>query len=161
MSFKRLLLPILFLTLTGVSRADTLLFTLAGVENATFELSSTPGSTDIFNVPVTTASGTTLQRITFFTQLDGGGIADSEDGEGYYGQNGQQIYSDGPDGPTFAPGFFIMSSGSENGPFNETLTISIPSTVPEPSSFALLFSGMAAAGATVRRKGWLARTRSI
>jgi len=165
MSIRRLLLPVLFLTFAGIGHAETILltleFTLSGFENATWELSSRPGSTDIMNVPVTMTglNPVKLEEIKFFSSSDGGGLTDSDQiafRRGYYGA---QLYGGDESNPEFGPGFFALFYGSETGP-EETLfisVISVPDPVPEPSSFTLLFSGLAAAGATAGRKGWLAR----
>jgi hypothetical protein len=159
MAHKLLLFAFLSLTFCGISRADTLYFRLQGDENASFELSSTPvnshlGDVGVENVAVTDAFGTTLQTVTFFSEAFLGGVSDRTNTGGWVGP---QIYSGTLAAPIFAPGFFLMTDISPTGPFDETLTIS---ATPEPSSFTLLFSGLAVAGAAARRKNWLTHARS-
>jgi len=160
MSFKHFLLSILFLTFTGISRADTYLYTLTGTENVTFQLDSNPSNWDngrINGVTIHTASGPQVGYVGFFASLYGGGIYDSFDGAGFYGHFNQQLYSDTPSGPVLLLGTFAGSSSSGSGPFDETITVTNLSATPEPSTFALLGTGIAFAGSMARRKGWARR----
>ena len=157
MPIKRILsVAILFLAVSTVSRASTLKFTFSGVENGTFLLSSTPTPTvvsptfyaEFDNVSVTNSTFGSPLDFLFFTTFDSGGFADGPDFPGYFGA---QVFTGNESAPVFAPGVFLLSSVF-GGPPDETLTIT---ATPEPSSFALMLTGLAAGAATVRRKGWL------
>lgn len=155
MSFKHFLLPVLFLTLTSISRADTYLYTLTGTENVTFELDSNQSTWDngrINNVTIHTASGSQVGYVGFFASLYGGGIYDQFDGAGFYGHFNQQFYSDTPSGPVLDLGVFQGSSSSGSGPFDELITVTDVSIAPEPSSFVLLGTGITFVGSMARRK---------
>ena len=158
MSIKRILsVAIFFLAVSTVSRASTLKFTFSGLENGTFFLPSTPTPTFVFpgeyaefdNVPVANSTFGSPLNFLFYTTGDGGGFSDSADGVGYFGA---QTFAGSEFGPIFAPGVFVLSSAGNGGPPDETLTIT---ATPEPSSFALMFTGLAAGATALRRRGWL------
>jgi PEP-CTERM motif len=151
---KFLLLFAIFLTAVSVSRADTYQYKLTGAENVSFELDSSPAFDNVMriqNVTIHTTSGTEVGYIGFYSSTYGGGIYDSFDGAGFYGYFDQQLYSDTPSGPILLLGVFGGSSNSGSGPFDETITVTDVSTTPEPSSFALLGTGLAAIGCFRRR----------
>lgn len=147
-------------------------FTLTnGTDVVTFSLPSSPVP-DRVNV---TYAGFTLDAVpvdlnglignytvTFFTGgLNGGGLCISTgdtvcNGGDILTQSGPQLYTGDEATPTLIPGSYDLKNvGSANntfeGPFHLAITEQA-SPVPEPSTFALLGTGLLAAAGAVRRK---------
>jgi hypothetical protein len=154
-----LLLFVLLLTAGSVARANTLVFTLSGVETGYFQLDSNPTPVDhvdgqytkFMNLTFTDGQGTTVNnyQILFFSTADLGSFADIYQ-PGFYGL---QVYSGTEANPVFAPGTFYASQ-VQFGPLDETLTISV---APEPSSLIFTLTGLASTAFVGARRKWTLR----
>lgn len=152
------------------ARADTFTFSVGGY---TFSLPSTPTSystaTDsiIFqNVSVTNGSTATLEEVGFenddpFTKSSNlviGRTVDFDNGGGYSanfplyadGLTTSAIFGGTPENPTFEAGTY--GGSVVYGPGNGTLVITSSSVTPEPSSIALLGTGLLGFAGVVRKR---------
>lgn len=152
---------VLFLLVAPAAQASELLFTIAGVDNATFTLDSAPTPDGFFNNGAGdnpyfdningTLSGSSFQFpvITFYGASNSGGVTGGTEpgivGTVYFDLYGPTIFSGTPANPTFAPGVFDLNNIA--GVFTDTLTIS---GVPEPATWGLMLAGFFGLGAVVR-----------
>ena len=148
------------------AKADALDFAFTGAFAANFSL-STPGTPDSYvdgalvaydSVPgVVDNISLTFNSIEFVNTSTLDMIINFYEPTIYYQFqiNGPLIYSGPESDPTFAPGDFtgLTAGGASPIPFDgrlETLTISDVSAAPEPTSWALITSGMALLGGALR-----------
>ena len=154
-------------TMAIPAQAATLLFTLTGSRDATFQLESNP-------TPTTFSSSVFGDQIQFanvagtFGGVDG--VAPSIGfGSGLFASlningtplgftqfAGPSLFSGTADAPVFAPGVFNLTSIVSG---SSTLTISSVDAgpggvgaVPEPAAWALMIGGFGLAGASLRRR---------
>jgi len=154
-----LLLFVLLLAAGSVARAETLLFSLNGIEKGYFKLDSNPtpddfsvsqGYTKFTNLAFTDSTGTTVNdyQIIFFNAPNGGSFATVANPFGFFGD---QVYGGTEGAPVFAPGVY---PGNQGGPAIETLTVSV---APEPSSLIFTLTGLASTGFIAVRRKWALR----
>jgi len=140
--------------------APTYQFTLTGGYTATWQLSATPTPDDHFtgelftlwNVSGTFAGASTaLADLTFFNVARGGGLGiyDFNAGVSLLSTDGPQLFSGSEGAPTFSLGTYALTA--YQGTSQYSLTVAQVSTVPEPSSLALLICGLLC-GALARRR---------
>lgn len=160
MNLRRLSTAAVLLTFASAAPAalaDTVNYSFSGLgTTATFSLPSNPTPTvvgsnyfQINDVSVNISGiGTITTNIEFFDTAAGGGA-----GSGVNVLNGPQLFSNGLSNPTLSTGSFALSGSvtpDADGPIHVsgTLTaVSSVSAVPEPSSLALLLTGVASLGA--------------
>lgn len=125
--------------------AQTSLFTLAGTNNVTFSIATSPtpavyepGDFTVTDVAVT-GDVNGLYEVAFFTNPYGGFDFVGEPGYGYMGP---QLFSGSEQFPTFLSGVYTLDNG-------DILTIS---EVPEPAAWAMMLGGFAVAGVALRRR---------
>ncbi len=145
----------------SVAGAATLLFTLSGANEASFDLDSKaavdydPSSPYLtYDVTVDYDGGLLKSGLLyFFSGSYGGGLVVDHPGQ----PQAISLYGDGlfasrPDSPEFTPGSYAFAS-AKNGPQDTTLVISeLAASVPEPMTWAMMIAGFGAMGAVMRAR---------
>jgi len=152
----------------ATASAATLLFTLSGGRNATFQLDSNPTPTSgqtflgseqaaFTNLPGTVnGAPATIETVSFGTGIFAT-LSVVAPGLGFtqFGGGGPLFTGTGAQ-PVFAPGTFKLTNFFFPDQ-NSTLVISaVAAGVPEPSAWALLILGFGVVGAAMRRRTTLA-----
>ena len=123
----------------------------------TFTLPASPtptgvGSNDfwITDVPVSTNGNAYVNESVYFIQLATGGLGIQIPG-GFFFDEGPQLFTGTLSNPTFVPGTYTVNA--DNAPQNpaDNGTVAI-SPVPEPSTLALIGTGVLGIAGAVRRR---------
>jgi hypothetical protein len=139
------------------SGTDSYLFTLPASPTPTATNMACPdpnhGDFCLSSVSVSKNGVSSNNTVEFFTTSNYGGLElFKSNGHSFLNEYGSQLFTGSVTAPTFTLGTFSLSSDQET---TDSLTISqVPSTspVPEPSSIALLSTGLLAAAGTIRRR---------
>jgi PEP-CTERM motif len=153
MKTSRFLLSAVLLSASLVAHADVFTFTQTGSQPISFTIDTSGPSLDVNPGGAFVYLDNNSDLVFFYNTVAGGGFS-----VGLLQDFGPQLYIGPESAPTIVPGTYSLNNPAVNA--NDTLVISSTAT-PEPSSFTLLFSGLAAAGAAARRRRWLTHTRSI
>jgi len=167
MRIKFCAIVLCFFSFGFAAHADDL-FTITGDGvTMTFTLPASPGVAGSDNggfylSPISVNINGTIhnQAITFYIEGNGGALSIQNPGQGNDGgtglvidRTGEQLFTGSVTQPTFILGTFDLSPAN-TALFNGDLTLNITSApaVPEPSSFALLGTGMLGLAGAIKRR---------
>jgi PEP-CTERM motif-containing protein len=163
----KLLSLAIILTAAWSAKADTLVFTLSGGgDTFTFSLPSNPSpdsgipgtSFTLMNILITQDSMIDFTAdITFSNGGHGGGLEFPLPSSPFpppinLDLTGPQLYTGSEISPSFSPTVTPFTLSEPNSSDTFTLDITDASTVPEPSTVAMLATGLLALAGTARRK---------
>jgi hypothetical protein len=134
-------------TVTDGATGDVFSFTLPASPTPTGT-----GSNEFWltNVPVSINGATPINESVFFLQLATGGLGIQTPG-GFFFDEGPQLFTGSLSNPTFLPGTYTVFDDSAPQTAAHTGSVVI-TEVPEPSTLALIGTGVLGIAGTVRRK---------
>jgi hypothetical protein len=151
----------LFLSATQ-AQAATLVFTLTGSYNATWQLDSSPvissfvpgSSFNVNSVPGTYGGvAQTASVLQFYTPAGLGGFSIGLSSGTAFVSSGPQLFSGTLSAPTFLTGTFALTQFTQLLPGSGTLTIApLATAVPEPATWAMMFAGFGLIGGALRSR---------
>jgi hypothetical protein len=144
--------------LSTSAHAALFTFTISGDYDAFFQIESSPtpdfvadgvlfAVTNVAGFPNATSG---FADVSFF-RGPFAGLLVSEGFDYLFDAEGPQLYSGTEAAPTFLTGTYALSGLSTRGDFTLTIAETAAAPVPEPASWALMFSGFAIAGCALRR----------